>query len=355
MIMQAGRWSRIASILLALPLAGCSSIGYYAQAVIGHLDIITHRESIAALIERPETGDDLRGRLSQTVQIREFAIQTLGLPDNGSYTGYTNLDRPYVVWNVVATPELSTTPLTWCFPVAGCVSYRGYFSLEKAEAFAATLRQHGHDVAVNGVRAYSTLGWFKDPILSTVINYPDPDLAGLIFHELSHQMIYVSDDTVFNESFATVVEQEGTKRWLETLGRHDDIVPHQIKKQRQRDFIALIMQSRARMTNVLTSDESDDWKRNRKKELLDELQTDYREIKDRWDGDSTYDGWMNRDLNNAHLASLGTYYHYVPAFRALLEKHQSNLSAFYDEIRTIGDLPKGERDSILQNTLTPTS
>ncbi len=242
------------------------------------------------------------------------------------------------------------TPQTWCFPIAGCVSYRGYFSHEKAESFASTLRQRGYDVAVTGVRAYSTLGWFEDPILNTVIHYSDPELASLIFHELSHQMIYVSDDSVFNESFATVVEQEGTRRWLESIGHPDDIIPYQRKKQRQQAFISLIMRYRDLLTEAFSTDRPDDWKREQKQTLLGRLKEDYNELKRKWDGDTTYDGWIDRDLNNAHLASTGTYYHHVPAFQALLADHHNKLSSFYEEVKTLGKKPKAERDQFLEQT-----
>lgn len=343
-------WSRLASLLVIIPLTGCSTVGYYTQAVIGHLEIIAHRTPIAVLIEQPETPEDLKQKLSRVLEIREFATHELGLPDNGSYTGYTDLNRPYVVWNVVATPELSIAPQTWCFPIAGCVSYRGYFSHDKAESFADALRQRGYDVAVNGVRAYSTLGWFEDPILNTVIHYSEPELAGLIFHELSHQMIYVSDDSVFNESFATVVEQEGTRRWLESIGQPDDIIPHQTKKRRQQFFISLIMRYRNLLTEAFSTNQSDDWKRQHKHTLLSRLKEDYNTLKHTWDGDTTYDGWIDRDLNNAHLASIGTYHHYVPAFQTLLADHQHDLSSFYEEIKSLVHKPKAERDQFLEHT-----
>ena len=346
--MSIAHWrSRFACLLIALPLAGCSNLGYYTQAVIGHLEILSQQDSIADLLQRPETPHDLKHTLSRVLQIRAFAVQELGLPENGSYTSYTDIERPYVVWNIVATPELSLAPKTWCFLVAGCVSYRGYFSHDKAASFAQTLRRQGYDVAVNGVRAYSTLGWFDDPILNTVIHYPDAELAGLIFHELSHQMIYVSDDSVFNESFATVIEEEGTRRWLEHTGHHDAITPHRTNKARQRAFIDLVMQYKHRLAEVFGTEQSDDWKRSQKRALLGRFATDYQALKREWGGDATYDAWMNRDLNNAHFASVGTYYHYVPAFQALLASHNHDLSSFYEAVNAIAQQPKAERDLLL--------
>ncbi|MBQ27208.1 MAG: aminopeptidase [Nitrospiraceae bacterium] len=345
---NATRYSCLASLLLALSITGCSTLEYYIQAVAGHLDIISHRKPIAMLIEQPETPKNLKQKLSRVLQIRKFATQELGLPDNGSYTGYTDVDRPYVVWNVVATPELSMIPKTWCFPIAGCVSYRGYFSHEKAKLFAHTLRQRGYDVAITGVRAYSTLGWFKDPILNTVIHYSDPELASLIFHELSHQMIYISDDSIFNESFATVVEQEGTRRWLENTGHPDAIIPYQTKKRRQQTFISLIMNYRDLLSEIFGANQPDDWKRAQKQILFGHFKKEYKKLKHQWNGDSTYDAWMSRNLNNAHFASTGTYYHYVPVFQTLLADHQYDLSAFYEAVRVLGHKPKTERDKLLE-------
>ena len=342
------RWSYLAGLLLILPLTACSSVEYYAQAVFGQLEIISHRESITSLIAHPATPKDLKEKLSRSLRIRAFAIRELGLPDNGSYTGYTDVKRPYVVWNIVAVPELSMAPKTWCFPIAGCVSYRGYFSREKADSFARALQQRGYDVAVNSVRAYSTLGWFDDPILNTIVHYPDSELAGLIFHELSHQLLYVSDDSVFNESFATVVEKEGTRRWLESIGDPDAILLYERKKQQQQTFISLVMRYRDLLTKIFATDKPDDWKRLQKQPLLSGLKKDYNKLKDTWDGDTTYDAWFNRDLNNAHIASTGTYHHYVPAFQALLTQHHNDLSSFYDEVKTLGQQTKAERDEFLE-------
>ncbi len=343
------RWSCLASLLLTLPLIGCSNLGYYTQAVIGHFEIISQRTPIAVLLEQPETPKALKQKLSRVLQIREFATQELGLPDNGSYTSYEDIDRPYVVWNVVATPKLSMTPKTWCFPIAGCVSYRGYFSHEKAKSFSRTLQLDGYDVAVTGVRAYSTLGWFEDPILNTVIHYSDPELAGLIFHELSHQMIYVSDDSAFNESFATVVEHEGTRRWLKHIGHPSDIVPYQTKKRQQQLFISFIMRYKNRLTEVFNANQSDEWKREQKQTLFGRLKENYNEFKRTWDGDPTYDRWIHRDLNNAHFASTETYYHYVSAFQALLADHQYDLSSFYEAVSVLGNTPKSDRDTLLEH------
>jgi len=344
------RLLHLAGLLPALLLTGCTSIEYYAQAIIGHLEIISHRTPIFSLIEHPETPKVLKQKLSQVLQIRTFATQELGLPDNGSYTGYADTKRPYVLWNVTATPELSMTPKTWCFPIAGCVNYRGYFSHEKAKLFAQTLRQRGYDVAITGVRAYSTLGWFEDPILNTLVHYSGPELASIIFHELSHQMIYVSDDSIFNESFATVVEAEGTRRWLESIGHHDEITLYQIKKQRQQAFTSLIMHYRELLAKAFDTQQPKDWKREQKEIIFGKFKKAYNGLKHTWGGDSTYDGWINRSLNNAHFASTGTYYHYVPALQKLLISSQYNLSVFYKEVSAIGNKPKSERDRFLQHS-----
>jgi len=316
---------------VALAATSCAGLGYYGQAAWGQMRLLVARRPIETVIRDPSTPAALRAKLATVQRLRRFAVEGLGLPDNGSYRGYVELDRPFVVWNVVAAPELSVEPRVWCFPVAGCVSYRGYFSEDRARRFAERLRRQGYDVDVGGVAAYSTLGWFRDPLLSTVIDYPEPDLAGLIFHELAHQEVYVKDDSPFDESFATTVEIEGVRRWLQASGAEPDAVErYRRSKQRYDELVALALAYRDRLQEVYASPASDDEKRRRKREILGELRAANR--------DPDYAEWFAQDLNNAHLASIGAYNDFVPAFQALLAENDGDLPRFYDAVRELAGL-----------------
>jgi predicted aminopeptidase len=247
-----------------------------------------------------------------------------------------------VLWNVVATPELSMKTKQWCFPIAGCVDYRGYYSKQEAQEYAAELRKENYDVQVAGVPAYSTLGWFNDPVLSTYIHYPEGELARLIFHELAHQVVYAPGDTQFNESFATAVEEVGVERWLATHGDEKTRQSYVAYEGRKRDFLALLMKYRKKLEANYNRIASDDDKKTQKTVIFQELQNDYQVLKASWGGYAGYDRWFAEPLSNAHLASVATYHDYVPAFRALLAREKS-FGKFYDAVRTLAQLDKAAR------------
>jgi len=340
--------------LLTLPALGCANVGYYTQAFNGQLDIYARTRPIAQVIADPQADPALREKLEAVLRIREYAVRELGLPDNGSYRVYADLERPYALWNVFATPELSLKPTEWCFVMTGCVAYRGYFSKQKAEAFAAGLRGAGHDVYVGGVAAYSTLGWFRDPILNTVINRPLPDIAGLIFHELAHQRLYVRGDTAFNESFAVAVELEGVRRWLQAAGQEGDYAKYQARLKRRQEFLTLVLKHRDRLEALYESGADEAEKRAGKALVFAELRDEYELLKASWNGYRGYDAWFAQDLNNAHLASLGLYHRHVSAFQAMLARYQGDLAAFYGAVNELGRLPAIERLAAL-NTFLPTA
>ncbi|TNF78044.1 MAG: aminopeptidase [Acidobacteria bacterium] len=342
-----------ASLLLTLLLAGCTSLGYYSHSIKGGLGILTRRRSIESLLADPTTSPELRERLELVLDIREFAGQHLTLPLGGSYRSYVDIDRPYAVWTVVAAEELSVEPVEWCFLIAGCVSYRGYFSREKAERFAEKLGRKGLETDVGGAAAFSTLGWFSDPVLSSFVDYPEAELAGLVFHELAHQRLYVKDDTTFNESFATVVELEGVRRWLLQDGRNDAPPAYRIAKQRQIEIADLVRRYRERLAAVYSREESEAWKRIRKEELFDELREAYRDLETSWGEPSRYGAWFGDGLNNARLASLGAYYDLVPAFETLLARAGGDLSLFYEQAAALGKLDKADRRARLQELSEP--
>ena len=332
-------------LLLALVLvaSGCSSLGFYSQSVGGQLAILFKRRSVEAILADEKEDVTLRQKLRTVLEAREFASRELGLPDNGSYRSYVRLNRPYAVWNVVAAPALSVEPTTWCFPVAGCVSYRGYFSRDRAERFAEKLRSRGYDVAVEGVAAYSTLGWFRDPVLSTFVDWPAPDVASLIFHELAHQRLYVKGDTVFNESFASVIEAEGLERYLREGGDGAQLAVWVARRDRQRDFAVLVLDRRDRLRELYASSLPTQEKLRRKGEILAELGRAYADLKKRWGGYAGYDRWFDRNLNNAHLASVGNYDRWVPAFETLLERAGGDLDVFYESVDMLSKLEPTER------------
>ncbi len=336
----------------ALMLSSCSSLNYYSQAAQGQLELLTDSRPIDDWLADPSTTTTLRHRLEAARQIRRFAIQDLNLPDNGSYTNFTKLERPYVLWNVVATPELSLKPMQWCFPVAGCVNYRGYYSKQAAQAYARELRAKGHDVEVGGVTAYSTLGWFSDPLISTFIHYPDAELARLIFHELAHQVAYVPGDSKFNESFASAVEQVGVEGWLDRFGNPMMREAFERYTLRKKDFLALLVRYRGELEKTYASKMSKDEKRASKGRLFVALKDEYQVLKANWGGYAGYDRFFAEPLSNAHLASIATYNDFVPAFRALLRKERS-WAAFYQSVNRLAKLDKAERHRALRSLAAP--
>ena len=333
-------------------LSGCSTVGYYAQSINGELNILAKRQSISQLIQSKDISPELKQKLTTVLRIREFSTRQLDLPDNGSYLSYVDLHRPYVVWNVFAAPEFTLELKKWCFLFAGCVGYRGYFSQQEALEFAKSMQAKGYDVYVGGVDAYSTLGWFDDPLLSTVIKYDDVHLAGLIFHELAHQKIYIKNDTAFNEGYAHTVELEGIKRWMVFNGTPGMDSKYQESTRRRKDFVKLITGTGEKLKQLYSSQLPDVIKKNRKEQIFHAMRSEYLHIKEQqWGGYSGYDAWFSDDLNNAKLLSITTYTDYVPAFKALFKNENENFKKFFAAVREIGELPEAERKKRLDQLL----
>jgi predicted aminopeptidase len=356
------RWlAGIAAVVVlaggAIPMAGCGSAGYLAQSVQGHLSMLHQARPVPELLADLGTADSLRDRLALAQRIRDFAVAELRLPDNGSYRRYADLRRPVAVWNVVAAPELSLKLKTSCFPVVGCVGYRGYYDRAEADAEASVLRSQGYEVGVYGVPAYSTLGkldWLGgDPLLNTFINYPEGELARLIFHELAHQVVYARDDTMFNESFATAVERIGIQRWLGSQAGERARIEYERLDQRRRDFQALTLRCRRELELLYSGDLDEAAKRERKAEIMAGLRAEYERIKaERWDGFKGYDAWFDR-ANNASLGVLAAYTEWVPAFERMFAAQGGDFTRFYDEVRRLAALPKEERKKALDVGLRP--
>jgi predicted aminopeptidase len=334
----------LAVLIACLGLQGC----YVMQAARGQMQIVNAREPIASVVEDPNEPGDLRKRLRTVQAARAFASRELGLPNNKSYTSYADLKREYVVWNVVATPEFSVQPREWCFPIVGCVGYRGYFKQARAEKFAAKLRREGFDAVVEGVPAYSTLGKFDDPILNTMMGYGDDELAAIMFHELSHQVIYVAGDSSFNEAFAVTVEREGLARWLAAQGRSADLQRHRERRERQVESIHIIARHRDRLSGLYASGLAPALMRQRKAEQFAALVADLRALDARYQVRSRLVAELeSAPPNNARLASLATYYDCVPGFERVLDSVQRDLPRFYDAVRELAKLPREQRHARL--------
>jgi predicted aminopeptidase len=336
----------LAIALIASLSGGC----YLLQSAGGQLALMSKREPIARVIDEPSTPSKLRSQLQSVTAIRDFASRELGLPDNGSYRKYADIGRAYVVWNVVAAPEFSVEPKRWCFPIVGCVAYRGYFVEARARRFAAGLHAQGFDVVVGGVAAYSTLGHFDDPILSTMVNWDDVELAAIIFHELTHQLLYVRNDASFNEALATTVEEEGVRRWLSSLGREQDLAQHLLQQQRYLQVIALMSQTREHLRLIYAMSLPPPLMRERKRLALEALRESYAALRAQWGGHAPFDAWFVQDINNAHLASIATYFACVPGFERELKAVGGNLPAFYRRARELAKLDQPRRDLLLCGT-----
>jgi predicted aminopeptidase len=327
---------RSAQVLVLLAacqlLSGCA-VTYLAQAARGQWRLMQARQPIARVLARPDTSATLRTTLEQAVRIRDFASRELGLPDNASYRSYAEIHRPYVVWNVVAAPALSVRPRSWCFPVAGCVAYRGYFSERSAQAFAARLKGRGDDVLVGGVAAYSTLGRFDDPVLSSMTGYGELELAALVFHELGHQVAYLPGDSAFNEAFATTVEEEGLARYAAARAEPAQLAAWQKRRAQRIELAAVFASRRLQLARLYAGPQDAAQKRQEKAQVFAALGRDIRELEQRTGQLSGYGPWIDAGLNNAHLASVATYYDQMPRFEQLLAEQGGNLTAFYVAVK----------------------
>ncbi len=354
-----------AASLAAMALAGCagsgSTAGYYWNAVTGHLRVMQAARPVDQWLAEPAAPPVLKERLRLARRIRAFASRELGLPDNASYRRYADLQRAAVIWNVVAAPALSLELHTWCFPVAGCIGYRGYYEEAQAQAEAGRLRADGLETAVYGVPAYSTLGWMNwlggDPLLNTFIGYPEGELARIVFHELAHQVVYVQDDTSFNESFATAVERLGQQRWLATEASEAARQDYARFEGRRRDFRTLVQTTRDRLRAVYqarpAAGAADD-RPAQKAAALADFRNAYAALRAGWGGDaaqvSGYDAWVAR-ANNAAFGAQAAYDELVPGFEAVFAREARTPGdpwpRFYAEVRRLAALPRAERRAAL--------
>jgi len=327
-------------------LSGCSTLSYYAQSVNGQLEILQKRQPIDALINNNSLPGDTLAQLTLSKQIRDFAINELGLPDNNSYIDYADLERDFVVWNVFAAPELSLQSRQWCYLIVGCLSYRGYFSEEGANTLANELENQGYDVFVGGVTAYSTLGWFADPVLNTMLRFGDTYLAKVIFHELAHQKVYIKDDTEINEAFADTVAETGVRRWL---NGNNPVTYEQFEtiQLQENEFVELVLKYRNQLDDLYNSGMTDTQKRMQKSVLLEQMKNEYQQMYPDNNIHRRYDSWFATGLNNAKVIAVVTYRKYMPGFKKMLLGVDNNLDAFYSLVDQLRHCTYEQRREIL--------
>jgi predicted aminopeptidase len=352
-------WLTLAAAAL---FTGCQTAGFYTQAARGQLEILRQQQPLDKVIADPQSPPPLKEQLQLVQRLRAFAKAELKLPVDGHYTKYVDLHRPYVVWSVQAAPEFSLEPKSWWYPLVGSLEYRGYFSERGARDCAARLAAQGADVCVEGVEAYSTLGWFKDPVLNTFAGHPEPQLAEILFHELAHQRLFAASDTDFNEAFATTVGQEGTRRWLRSQGKTNLCERYDLALRRNDQFVHLVMATRTRLEALYGDTRDTDGKlkaarpsfalpdvlRREKQRVIADLRRAYAELKSQWDGFDGYDEWFARDLNNARLNTIANYYDFVPGFERLLANSGGDWEKFYTAAQRLARLPKPERHQALR-------
>jgi len=352
-------------VLLAVVIAvsGCHTLSFYSQAVRGQYQIFANEQSIEKLARDPSTPAPLKQRFALLADLRKYADRELKLPTDNHYLKYVDVHRPYVVWNVEAAPEFSLQPKTWWYPLLGSLEYRGYFSKAGATNYAGYLREKGYDVSVGGVGAYSTLGWFKDPVLNTFIFEDDAELAEIIFHELAHQRLFARGDTDFNEAFATTVGQEGARRWLKAKGDESALKDYLAHVHHTEQFVHLVMSTRARLQALYGDQVTPDGRikasenkqsappeelRRQKKEILDGMLSEFAQLKTTWNGDPDYEGWFKHPINNSHLNSVAAYYDFVPGFEQLLATNGGDMEKFYEAAQLVSKKAKPERHEELR-------
>ena len=337
------RWQLIPFLIVMVLLGGCAELQYYGHAVSGQLEVLDKRRPIPEVIADPTTEPAVRKRLEYIEQAHAFAISELQLPDSDSFRSYSDIGRPYVLWNVFATPELSLQTKQWCYPLLGCLGYRSYFRKAYAQEVARQLAEQGWDVHIANSPAYSTRGFFADPIYNPMLRYPELDIAAILFHELAHEKVYMQNDSQANESFAMAVQFEGVRRWLDANKQPERYASYVLTEKRDEEFVALLSQHRGELDQLYASNKSDSEKRQGKSKQLDTLREDYARLKKSWQDYAGYDHWFNKPLNNAVLAPVGTYHGDVTAFVQLLHDNNNDLGKFYIAAEQLASMEKAQR------------
>lgn len=341
------RWLRFLGLMAVCLIVQSCAMPFYWQAAAGQLELLRKRTPIERVLADPDQDEHVKATLSRVPEIRRFAEEKLHLPRNKSYTTYVDLGRPYVVWNVIATDEFSVNPKRWCYPFTGCVAYRGFFNRASAERFREALERDGLDTFLGGATAYSTLGYFADPILNTMVVGGEQHVASILFHELAHQVVYVKGDSALSEAFATAVEEYGTELWLEQQGDAEALERYRRKIRYRLEFSALVGRQQDRLRAVFSDDLPPDEMRVRKAHAYEQMREEYEALKAAWDGATDYDRWFAQPLNNAALASIATYRRWLPTLKARLE--QVGPDAFYADMIELAEMSGIGRELVLES------
>ena len=340
------RYKFIGCLFLLLQ-SGCSTLAYYNQAISGQSELLEKRLPITEVLADKKLDKNVRRKLQAVQEARVFSVKELGLPDNNSYRDYADLKRPYVMWNIFVTPAFSLTPIEWCYPVVGCIAYRSFFTRADAQQLKIEMEAKGHDVYLAGIPAYSTLGWFDDPVVNSMMHWEDYDLVGTLFHELAHQKFYIKSDTVFNESLAKTIEQEGLRRWMEYKSQGKLYQKYLLDGKREKAFVKIVLKARKNLEHVYANNHKHQNKLAAKLNVFRLLRQDYRQLRESWGGYDGYDRWILSGVNNAKIQSIATYYDYVPAFKRILAEQGGDLDLFYSRVKKITMQTELERKRML--------
>ena len=331
------------SISMSMGFVGCAQMNYLLQSTNGHLALLDARQPIAGLLEDPATPVALTAQLQRVEVMRSFAQTELALPNRGSYRHYVDLGRAHLLYSVSAAPPLSLLPRQWCYPIVGCVTYRGFFELRAANQEATRLRQAGDDVYVAAVDAYSTLGWFDDPVTSALLRGPHWYTAGVLFHELAHQQVYAANDSPFSEAYAVAVQREGERRWLAQHGNAADREQYARYHSMREQFLFMVRSAREQLAALYASPVDDAEKLRQKQVLFDQLRARFVQLRWSWGGYRGFDRWFAQDLNNAKLALVATYNDLVPRFARLLDELNGDMRAFHGRVAQLAALDSQQR------------
>lgn len=337
-------------VLCLCLVSACSNLSYYLQASHGHLELIKSRKNIDRVVSSLKISPASKEKLHLVQQVTHFAEHDLGLPVGGAYSDYVEVDGPYVVWNVFASQRYSFENKQWCYPLLGCVSYKGFFDVNAATRYGKKLEQEGFDVYVGGVAAYSTLGWFDDPVLSTFLMREDYQLAALIFHELAHRVLYINGDTTFNESFASAVEQIALERWVEASSDPDLLTRYNNNKALNKAFVNFVLGWKGVLQKAYHERDNREGFEKQKEQLYKQMRADYERFKARV-GYNGYDDWVNNDLNNAKINTVATYESRVPGFKKMYRQAGEDMAVFLRQCLQLSRMPALERNQYLDEIM----